>query len=84
MHGFGHGILQQPKPYEDEKLAKLAEMYVDVVTDNIESFLKDKTKVVRFDIGDPKESILKIWEMGKIQGDVQKAVEEWNTKYNQS
>jgi hypothetical protein len=72
MHGFGHGILQQPKRYEDENLAKLAEMYVGVVTDNIESFLKDKTKVVRFDVDKPRDSIHKIWEMGKIEGDVQK------------
>jgi hypothetical protein len=84
MHGFGHGILQQPKRYEDENLAKLAEMYVGVVTDNIESFLKDKTKVVRFDVDKPRDSIHKIWEMGKIEGDVQKAVDEWNIKYNQS
>jgi len=84
MHGFGHGILQQPKKYEDENLAKLAEMYVGVVTDNIESFLKDKTKVVRFDVDKPRDSIHKIWEMGKIEGDVQKAVDEWNIKYNQS
>jgi len=84
MHGFGHGILQQPKKYEDDKVAELAEMYVDVVTDNIENFLKDKTKVVRFDLDKPKVSVYKIWELGKIEGDVQKAVEEWNIKHNQS
>jgi ribosomal protein S13 len=84
MHGFGHGILQQPKKYEDDKVAELAEMYVDVVTDNIENFLKDKTKVVRFDIKDPEDSIRKIWEMAGIEGDVQKAIDEWSVKYNHS
>jgi len=84
MHGFGHGILQQPKKYKKIDLTKLAEMYVDVVTNNIESFLKDKTKVVRFDITDPEDSIRKIWEMAGIEGDVQKAIDEWSVKYNHS
>jgi hypothetical protein len=57
-------------------------MYVEVVTRNIESFLANKTKVIRLDIANPEESVQKIWEMGNIEGDIQKALQEWNFKYN--
>ena len=84
MHGFGHGILQQPSIYSPERIAEVAEMYVEVVTHNIESFLTNKTKVIRFDVANPEISIRKIWEMGGIEGDLQKALQEWSYMHNQS
>jgi len=84
MYGFGHGILQQPSIYSPEDIAEVAEMYVEVVTRNIESFLTNKTKVIRFDVADPENSIRRIWEMGGIEGDIQKALQEWSYIHNQS
>jgi hypothetical protein len=84
MHGFGHGILARKNFYDPESIVKVAEMYVDVVTSNIESFLKNKTKVVKFDLANPEEPVHKIWEMGKMEGDLQKAIQEWSNKHNQS
>jgi len=84
MHGFGHGILQQPSIYSPEGITKVAEMYVEVVTRNIESFLTNKTKVIRFDVDNPEDSIYKIWEMANMEGDIQKALQEWRFKHNQS
>ena len=84
MFGFGHGILQQPSIYSPEVITEVAKMYVEVVTHNIESFLVNKTKVIRFDVDDPETAIYKIWEMGGIEGDIQNALEEWKYRYNQS
>ena len=84
MHGFGHGILQQGALYEGENLRNLADLYVNVVNQNIKSFLKDKTMVVVMDMANPKESIIKIWEMGKMEGDLEKALSEWDVKHNTS
>jgi len=84
MHGFGHGILQVPNIYQEKDLSKLAEMYVEVVTDNIQSFLNGKSKVVRMDANDPIASVCEIWERGRIQGDLQKAIDEWGNHYNKS
>ena len=84
MHGFGHGILQQKNFYNSESTVKVAEMYVEVATRNIESFLKDKTKVIKFDLANPEGPVRKIWEMGKMEGDITKALQEWSIKYNQT
>ena len=84
MSAFGHGILQQPASYNSKDLNLVANMYVEVVTHNIESFLSNKSKVIRFDTANPEESVHKIWEMGKIEGDIHKALQEWNYKYNAS
>jgi hypothetical protein len=84
MHGFGHGILKQPTLYEGENLRNMAHMYVNIVNLNIKSFLKDKSKVVIMDMASPRESIIKIWEMGEIEGDIEKAFLEWNFKHNAS
>ncbi len=84
MHGFGHGILQQATLYEGENLRNMADMYVNIVNLNIKSFLKDKSKVVIMDMANPRVSIVKIWEMGKIEGDIEKAFLEWDVKHNAS
>jgi hypothetical protein len=84
MHAFGHGILQISETFNDYDLPKLAEMYVDVVTDNIESFLRNKPRVVRMSMNDPIASVCEIWERGRIQGDLQRAIDEWETKHNKS
>ena len=84
MYAFGHGILQQPAIFNSKEIAEVANMYVEVVTRNIESFLTNKTKVIRLDIANPEESVQKIWEMGNIEGDIHKALQEWNFKYNAS
>lgn len=84
MHGFGHGILARKALYDPESIVKVAEMYVEVVTRNIESFLSDKTKVIRLDLANPEAAVRKIWEMGRMEGDLNKALMEWGTKHNQA
>jgi hypothetical protein len=84
MQGFGHGILQKSQTYKDLELPKLAEMYVNVVTDNIQCFLSDKSKVVRMDVDDPVASVREIWKLGLMQGNLQKATDEWMITHNRS
>jgi hypothetical protein len=84
MYAFGHGILQNSGNIKKTDLPKIAEMYVDVITDNISNFLKNKSRVIQMDLSDPKIPLAQIWKMGAIQGDFQKALSEWDITHNKS
>ena len=84
MFGFGHGILTRPRLFTEDKLPALADMYVDTVTDNIEKFLSNKSKVIKMNMHDPISAFEKVWEMGEVQGDFEAARSEWTVKHNRS
>lgn len=61
-----------------------ASAMVGQIDDNIELFLKDKTKVVEVWIENPDDSFLLFWEMIGAEGDFSGAMKEFEIKHNRS
>lgn len=58
--------------------------YCDTVTANIESFLKDKPRVMTFALEHAKEHFRGFWSLIGAAGDLQAALAEFDTAYNAS
>jgi len=56
--------------------------YVNTVNNNIESFLKDKTKKMEFSMENKKEDFRKFWECVDAEGDMNAALLEFDICYN--
>jgi len=63
---------------------KAAKLMVESTEDNIELFLKDKTKVHEVWIEDPKNTFIKFWHSIGAEGLLEKALAEFNVRYNKS
>lgn len=58
--------------------------YIDTVEENIELFLRDKSRVYRIDIAEPHEVFKQFWNGIGAQGDLEKALEAFEHKFNAS
>ncbi|MCK5015835.1 MAG: hypothetical protein KAS32_02085, partial [Candidatus Peribacteraceae bacterium] len=56
--------------------------YQDTVNSNIELFLKDKTKIMEFNIEDAKNDFRKFWNFIGAEGDLDAALSEYDICYN--
>ncbi|NOQ88742.1 MAG: hypothetical protein GQ550_07440 [Gammaproteobacteria bacterium] len=87
---IGFGIL---KAYEQGILMheqhllpaqEIAEDYIDTVDSNIDFFLKDKTNRINISLETVKKDFTKFWDKIGAEGDLDKALKEWEVNYNAS
>lgn len=81
MSGFYHSVFMLSKK-EWFKKCRTAIMYVKTTNKNIELFLKDRPSIC-IDIYDPKENFVLFWNAIGAEGDLNKALTEFDVKYNQ-
>ena len=82
LKAYEQGILmheQHPLPAKD-----IAEDYIETVESNIKLFLRDKSKKINISIETVKTDFTKFWYMINAEGDLEKALDEWDTKHNAS
>lgn len=56
--------------------------YVRTVTENIELFLKDKSKVMRFRMEEADEAFPRFWDWIGAEGDFNRAMREWSSRHD--
>jgi hypothetical protein len=63
---------------------QVATDYCNSVKENIQLFLKDKTRTMKIDLASAQPCFTKFWEMIGAEGNLENALKEWNTCYNAS
>lgn len=77
IKAWGRYIVISPEPDE-----KIIQDMLQNMTWNIESFLKNKSRVLRFDLENAHHDWPIFWEFIGAKGDYAGALEEWETKWN--
>lgn len=62
----------------------IAEDYIETVESNIKLFLKDKTNKIEISLETVKTDFIKFWGKINAEGDLDKALMEWDVNYNTS
>lgn len=85
IRSFAEGIHLQPikNLTEDDKLQVCLD-YVETVNGNIEAFLKDKPKVLTMNLENIQEDFKVFWNRIGAEGNLEKALEEFQMKHNKS
>jgi hypothetical protein len=82
MKAYKEGVLlggQQGQSAQD-----IADDYLDTIDGNIRLFLKDKPHKMAFALENAKEDFRTFWRLIDAEGDLQKALAEWDVRYNAS
>ena len=82
LKAYEQGILMHEKhllPAQD-----IAEDYFETVESNIKLFLKDKSNKTDVSVETVKKDFTEFWDMINAEGDLEKALKEWDTKHNAS
>lgn len=82
MKAYHEGILLGGE--EMQGAQDIALDYIDTVESNITLFLKDKSQKMLFSLENAKADFALFWERIGAEGDLQKALLEWDTSYNAS
>lgn len=83
MDAFTKGILITPLELLDkQQRLDVAKMYVDTVTDNIDFFLRNKTKVLEMNLETIKADFEQFWDLIGAEGDKVAALAEFDIKHN--
>jgi len=82
MKAYREGILLGGE--EEQTALDIARDYIDTVESNIALFLKDKPHKMAFSLENAKADFTKFWAWIGAEGDLQKALLEWDTRYNAS
>jgi hypothetical protein len=69
---------------EDTVPMSVAMDYCDTVNANIELFLKDKTRKMKFNLESAKQDWPIFWELIGAEGNIEKALLEFDVRYNAS
>lgn len=77
----GNGIIMGCKEKDDFLIAS---DYVDTVTENIQLFLKNKTKTLNFRLENAKADFVKFSEMVNAKENLNSALAEFDTNHNAS
>lgn len=81
MRGYQKIIHRVPRSAEEHAVAV---DYCHTVNSNIAMFLKDKTKTMQMDIDNAKEDFARLWELIGAEGDLDKALAEFDSRHNAS
>ena len=82
LKAYEQGILMHEQhlvPSED-----IAKDYIETVESNINLFLKDKSNKMDISIETVKTDFTQFWSNIGAEGDLEKALKEWDIKYNAS
>jgi len=77
IRAYSQGILYRSQTTIDDCLD-----YWDTVNANITLFLKDKTRVLTFELPQAVDSFTNFWDRIGAQGDLDAALAEWQLPYN--
>lgn len=67
---------------EDSDPLSVAIDYCNTVNANIELFLKDKTRRMKFSLESAKQDLPIFWELIGAEGNIDKALLEFDVRYN--
>jgi len=67
---------------EDSDPLSVANDYCDTVNANIELFLRDKTRKMKFSLENAKQDWPVFWKFVGAEGNVDKALSEFDVRYN--
>jgi hypothetical protein len=81
MQAYREGILLGGQQQTDREIAL---DYLETIDANIALFLKDKTHKMDFRLEHAKQDFPRFWELIGAQGDLVKALAEWDIRYNAS
>lgn len=82
MKAYREGILLDGEPGRTEY--ELALDYLDTVEANIALFLKDKRQAMTLRLENIREDYAAFWNWIGAEGDLQRALAEWDNRYNAS
>jgi hypothetical protein len=82
LRAYEQGILMHEQHLLPAK--DIAEDYIETVESNINFFLKDKSKKMTVSVETAKTDFTAFWHRINAEGDLEKALEEWDTKHNAS
>lgn len=82
LRAFGMGIIARREPYTDDEWSEVAAAYVDTVTSNIRAFLVGRPRVVEMTLEDPLVGFERVWALGGVEGDYDRASAEWSIRHN--
>jgi hypothetical protein len=82
MKAYREGILLEGEAGQTAN--DLACDYIDTVTANIDLFLKDKHHTMAFNLENARADFARFWHWIDAQGDLDKALSEWDSRYNAS
>lgn len=82
IKAYKEGILLEGQ--QDQMSQDIALDYINTVEANIQHFLKDKTNTMNFSLESAKDDFKLFWQKINAQGDLQKALNEWDVNYNAS
>ena len=82
MKAYEQGVLM----HEDHTLSahEIASDYIDTVESNIKLFLKDKPNKMDISLENIKTDFTTFWNNIAAEGELDKALEEWDIQYNAS
>ena len=80
MSAYREGILMGGQ--EGQSAYQVACDYIDTVEKNIECFLKDKQHKMQFSLESAQKDFEIFWKLIGAEGDIDKALAEWNITYN--
>ena len=83
MAAYSQGILEHGQPTPGDELAVCFD-YVDCITENIEHFLKDKTKKQTIWIEEAETDFQVFWDAIKAEGDLGAALNEFSLKHGET
>ncbi|MBU0500973.1 MAG: hypothetical protein KJ558_12030 [Gammaproteobacteria bacterium] len=82
MKAYREGILLGEE--ENWPAPDLALDYLETVETNIQLFLKDKTRKIDFALERARTDFYRFWELIGAEGDLDRALREWEINYNAS
>ena len=85
IYAYANGIKKSPPEIlKNEERLKVCLDYIDTVNANIENFLKDKPNKMTVELERIQTDFKVFWKAIKAEGDLQKALSEFNIKHNPS
>ena len=82
MKAYREGILLgNTSTYTDNEVAA---DYLSTIEENIRLFLENKSHVMQFNLETAKDDFQRFWNNINAEGDLEKALNEWDTQHNAS
>lgn len=82
MYAYANGIYEGKRGTSHQLAREAAADYVETVTANIRSFLKDKSHQMDFDLARSKDAFAEFWDFVGAEGDRSAALAEWDQRHN--
>lgn len=82
VDAFGYGILHRRERWPESQKLDVCKFYVETVTTNIRSFLKDKPNHLEVHLEKIQQDFPLFWQQIHAQGNLEAAMAEWNVRHN--